>query len=238
MSWLKKVRSSIYLTKDEQEFRHWMHMANRHPNVNSTYKFDVAWAYARGHGVDQNLNEALSWFEKTANCCDIYKDGSPSGSHELFFWYFYGRNRCVPELVIPVDYKMAAYWGERYMVSSTHVSPVYVLMALIYQRGMQGVPRDKHKASRIYRFLGHLDTWPGRKFRVGACDYFPEAEGFTRDKARQQVWELETGEEGHRAPEHFMEDDMWHRRPAGECRRNKNGHVNYESYDLWGPDLR
>ena len=125
------------------------------------------------------------------------------------------------------------------MVSSTYVSPVYLLVALIYQRGMQGVPRNKHEALRIYRFMGHSDNWGRGKFHPDLLDgNHPEVKDFTRDEARQQVWELETGEEGHRAPEHFMKSDLWYRRPAGEPRRNKSGNVNYKSYDLWGPDFR
>lgn len=239
MSWLKKARSTFFPSEDERKFRYYLHMSSvGGPKSNGTFKFDVAWGYAKGKGVEQDANEALLWFEKTANATDIYEDGNPSGAYELFYWYYHGRNRCAPELTIPVDYNKATYWGHRYMTSSTYVSPVYLLTAKIYQNGMPGVAQNKREASAIYRYIGHGSHYfSSFKQSELVALYHPEMKDFTCEMARQQVWELETGQDQREAPEWFMNSELWHRRPVGNPRRNKNGELYYKSFDLWGPHI-
>lgn len=236
MSWIKKVGSAIFPNQDERRFHYYLHMTDAAgPNSNVTFKNAVAWGYLLGKGVEQDANEALFWFEQAANATDIYKEGDPGATSSLFYWFYYGRHPSAPELTIPVDYEKAIYWGHRHMTSSKYVFPVHVLMAKIYQNGMPGVAQNKREALAIYRYIGHSSHSFCDFRHFESAHQHPEVIDFTRETARQQVWELETGQNQRDAPEWFMKSELWYRHPNGKARRNKDGSLYYKSFDSWGP---
>ena len=93
---------------------------------NASAQYNIGTMYYEGLGVDENFDEALIWFQRSAD------QGYARAQSRLGFLYAYGNK-------VPQDYALAVKWFQR-AADHGHAKAQYNLGTL-YRNG-RGVPQD------------------------------------------------------------------------------------------------
>lgn len=113
-------------TKEQKDFKLWMSIASK---GDASAEFNVGWAYARGYGINKNIQEAHKWFTRSAG------KGHLKAMNGLGLLYL--------EEAGMMDYRKAFFWFTK--AANTGHAIAQSNLAVMYVNG-SGVESDLLKA--------------------------------------------------------------------------------------------